>query len=143
MNFKRILVGAGLIVWAILAYRFVPMVWVSIVGTYVILAVCAWTLVGFWNLTAWKVMFSGWGLWWLVWLLDQSRPIGSSLTSFGGQFPTLTLIGSETVAHWEAHLLGMTLTGLTALVVWKMGESWHAQDYPEHFDRKYLNALRD
>ena len=142
MNLKRILVGAGLIVWAFLAFRVIPWVWVSIIGTYIILAFCSMTLAGFWNSAAWKLMFSGWGLWLLIaWASNTLTP--SELERLGGGTAVPLIFAPVPWADWPYQLLGMTLTGLTCLVVWKMGESWHAKAHPEHFSQKYLNDLRD
>ena len=124
MNFKRILVGAGLIIWAILAFRFIPQLWISIPATYLVLWFCSATLAHFWSRTASWVFLSGWLLWWLAWWVFL--PIIDAPEEF-------SLLG---------HFLGMTLTGVATLVTWKMGESWHAQDKPEDFNPKYLDALR-
>ena len=124
MNLKRMFVGAGLIVWVVLAFRFIPQLWISIPGTYLILWFCSVAVIGFWSRTATKVFFAGWPLWWLTWWV-------------------FTPILTDPSAFWPWHLLGMSLAGVTTLVVWKMGESWHAKDYPKHFSQKYLNDLID
>ena len=131
----------GLIVWAFLAFAVIPWVWVAIVGTYIILAFCSMTLVKFWSRTAWKMLFSGWVLW-LVFCWASGSMTPADLERFGGSSAIPLLYVSVPWMDWPYHLLGMTLTGLTALVTWKMGESWHAQDKPEDFNPKYLDALR-
>lgn len=130
MNFKRMIWGAILVFWAFACLAWVSIPW-AIAGTAAGLLLSGMVVYFFWTKTGWEMFVFGGVLWWLV--------IWAS--HLGANAPVVHLINPSGFGAAE-HVLGTLLTGLTALVTWKIGESRHAKNSPKDFNHSYLEGLR-